>query len=378
MVKVRVWPDEVRRVSVWALSRGCHYTGMTTSPADPLRVPARVTLDDVAREATVSKATASRVLSGSLRAVGEETRHRVLEAAERLGYRADLLAQVTSKGTTPTVALVVGDIRDPSAAEVARGVIQSSAPAGLVVTIFSSAGFAADELTVLQALRGQAPRVTILASGTLHVAASRKRLIGALQAMTSTGGRVVVVGREGLPFDTVDVDDRAAAHELAAVVVAKGYRSPLFIGGRSDSELATRREEGVRAGLLTAGLALPAADVIRCAFDRDGAYHAVTGLDRSRLLLHDVIICGSDVMAVGAASALRGHGVRVGMDIGVTGFDDVPAASDVRPALTTVRVPWRQLGMSALELALSESARLPRIVVHQSEVILRDSTPGRR
>lgn len=336
----------------------------------------RVTLNDVARAASVSVATASRALSGGPRTVGEEHRRRVVEAAERLGYRTDLLAQATSKGSTPTVALVVSDIRDPFFATVARGVIDRAAAAGLIVTITGCGRSAANELSALRALRGQAPHVTILAAGSHHGPASRKQLVGALQATAKGGGRVVVVGREGLPFDTVTTDDRAAAHQLALQVTALGYRTPLFIGGRSDLEVAVRREEGIREGLAAAGVPLPPRDVVRCGFSRDGANRAVAEFDRWRLTGYDVIICGNDLMAVGAMTALREQGLQPGTDVGVTGFGDVPAAMDVRPALTTVHVPLREIGVSAVELALKVAAA-PRTVVHELTVEVRESTPDR-
>lgn len=350
---------------------------MTSPDTDRHRQPGRVTLEHVAREAAVSKATASRVLNGGPRTVGEEHRRRVLAAAERLGYRADLLAQATSKGTTPTVALVVGDIRDPFCARVARGVIDRSASEDLVVTISSSSTSAGDELAVLRALRGHAPRVTILATSSHHVPSSRRRLIAALHAMASDG-RVVVVGRAGLPFDTVLTDEPAAAQRLIAVLAQRGYRAPLVLVGRSDLEGARQREQGFRDGLAAAGLTLPANAVVRCAADRDGAFQVVSGLSRSRLTRHDVVICGNDLMAVGAMSALRRRGLRPGTDIAVTGFDDVPAARDVRPTLTTVHVPLHALGVAAVELALGKEHAAPRIVQHDLTVVLRDSTPNRR
>lgn len=339
----------------------------------------RVTLSDVAEAAAVSVATASRALHGGPRVVGEEHRRRVLDAAERLGYQADLLAQATSKGSTPTVALVVSDIRDPLFATIARGVIDRSAEAGLIVTISNvgATGERGDELATLRSLRGQAPRVTMLAAGGLHSSAERRQLVATLRALETGNGRVVVVGRENLPFDTVTIDDRGGARSLATRVAELGYRAPLLVGGRMNLEVAVRREEGIRRGLTAAGLPLPPSDVIRCDFTRDGAYDALVRLGRERLARYDVILCGSDVMAVGAMTALRESGLRPGADVGVTGFGDVPAALDVRPQLTTVRVPLRQIGVSAVELALSPPASAPRMVAYEPAVLVRSSTPPR-
>ena len=96
----------------------------------------------------------------------------------------------------------------------------------------------------------------------------------------------------------------------------------------------------------------------------------------------ELVFAVNDVMAVGATAALRDQGYRVPADMAVAGFDDIPTLRDVRPALTTVRLPLVKMGGQALELALDragagENDASAVIVTVQGEVVIRDSTPGR-
>ena len=122
------------------------------------------TLHDVAREAGVSLATASRVLNGSARKVAESYRERVEEAAARLGYTANLSAQATARGTSAIIALLVADIADPYFGQLAAGVARGADEAGLVVTIAITERDAEREARLVRALRGQRPQGLILAA----------------------------------------------------------------------------------------------------------------------------------------------------------------------------------------------------------------------
>src|SRR5260370_1296481 len=116
------------------------------------------TLGDVAEEAGVSLATASRVLNGSARVVGEPHRTRVAEAAVRLGYTPNLSAQATARGASAVVALLVADIVDPYFGLIAAGVARGADEAGLIVTIAVTERDPDRELRLVRALRGQRPR----------------------------------------------------------------------------------------------------------------------------------------------------------------------------------------------------------------------------
>ena len=171
------------------------------------------TLLDVANAAGVSLATASRTLNGSTRTVNGDYRDRVLTAAAQLGYTPNLSAQAVAKGSTRTVALLVTDIADPPAAFLTAGVIDAAADAGLTVTVTVTGGDPDRELALVRTLRGQRPRVLILAGPgpASPDDADSAPLAAELRSFEAGGGRVVVIGNRSLPFATVPPGEGVAA-----------------------------------------------------------------------------------------------------------------------------------------------------------------------
>ena len=342
--------------------------GITTSRSSP------ATLHDVAREAGVSLATASRSLNGSTRKVNEEYRKRVLDAAARLDYSPNLSAQAVARGTTTTVALLVADIADPYFSSIAAGVIDEADGERLIVTMAATERDPVRELELVRTLRGQRPRVMILAGSRPTSDPTDGALGDELRAYERSGGVVVLISRNELDLRTVLVDNRAGAESLARELATIGYRRFAVITGGEGLRTAADRVEGFRAGLSAAGLELRDDEVIRAAFTRDGGYDGMQRLLDRGLEGVEVVFAANDVMAVGALSAIRDGGLVPGVDVAVAGFDDIPTVRDVTPALTTVRVPLEEIGRRALRLALGD-ADAAADPVH-TEVVLRESTPG--
>jgi len=334
------------------------------------------TLHDVAREAGVSLATASRSLNGSTRKVNDDYRQRVLAAAARLGYSPNLSAQAVARGASSTVALVVGDIADPYFSSIAAGVIRGAEAEGLIVTMAVAGRSTAHELELVRTLRGQRPRVIILTGSRFEGPSSQDALVAELEAFTDTGGRVVLISQRELPFSTVVVDNYLGARKLANSLVDRGYRRFAAVAGERALITSRDRLSGFADGLAEHGIAIHPDHVARADFTRDGGFAAaqqllVTGIDEVQL-----VFAVSDVMAVGAMSALREAGRVPSHAIAVAGFDDIPTAQDVTPALTTVHIPLEELGVRAVELALSDAPSGPdAIVTVDTTVVLRASTP---
>ncbi len=322
------------------------------------------TLYDVAREAGVSLATASRTLNGSTRVVKDEYRERVLAAAQRLGYTPNLSAQAVARGDSSTVALLVSDIADPYFSGIAAGVIRAADAAGLAVTMAVTERDPQRELDLVRMLRGQRPRVIVLAGSRTVDESSRETLVAELSAFEATGGRVVLVGQHGLPFPTVQIDNLGGAHALAESLAGLGYHEPIILAGPEQLVIAQERLRAFTERM-------PAARVIHGAFTRDGAHAAMLTTIDEGLGGADLVFAVNDVMAIGALSALRDRGLEG--SVGVAGFDDIPMAQDVTPALTTVRVDLEGAGEASLALALGDS----RSTTIAATVVIRDSTPAR-
>ena len=232
----------------------------------------------------------------------------------------------------------------------------------------------ARELELVRELRSLRPRVVILVGSRSREEAGRESLIRELDSIRATGGRVVVVGQHGLPFATVRVDDAAGAAELATALVGLGFRRFAILGGPRELDVARERLVGFRQGLAAAGIPFDDVRVVHGDFTRDGGYQETNDLLRRGIAGLDALVAVNDVMAIGAATALRESGVRIPEDIAVAGFDDIPAAIDAAPPLSTVRIPLEDLGRRAFELALGDG---DATVVLQTEVVLRASTRPR-
>lgn len=328
------------------------------------------TLYDVAREAGVSLATASRALNGSTRVVREDYRVRVLAAAERLGYTANLSAQAVARGTSSVVALLVSDIADPYFAAIAAGVTRAAAAAGLTVSMAVTERDAALEISHVRMLRGQRPRAIILAGSRFADEQDRETLVAELESYRASGGSVALISQHELPFDSVSIDNSGGSAALARELVRLGYRGFGILAG--PAELLTARD---RSDAFAAALPSPPLAVVHGAFSRDAGYAGMLELLDSGTAGLDAVFAVNDVMAIGALAALRDRGVAPGT-IAVAGFDDVSIAADVTPPLTTVHVDLEAAGAAAVALALDD-APSPTVVDVPAHVVIRASTPGR-
>jgi LacI family transcriptional regulator len=336
---------------------------------------APVTLRDVAREARVSLATASRVMSPGTRTVKASARERILEAADKLGYRPNLTAQAISRGTTRTVAVVVSDIQDPYYSTIAQGVIESASPAGLIVTIAGSGYYADDDLGVVRALRGLSPQIIVLTGSSQGSDASREALIDELRLYESKGGRIIIVGQDHLPFDTVTLGHRSGAAQLARCLAERGYSRPALLAPPTGSTQAAEWEVGYLEAAKTCGVTVSDTDIYRAPPTRDAAYGLIRRMARHGLGDADVLVAASDLMAIGAMTALRECGIEPGITTGVAGFDNVVGAEDVTPQLTTVDLNLAAAGAAAVRLGLQDPGS--RSVWHvDPQLIVRASTPG--
>jgi LacI family transcriptional regulator len=349
--------------------------GGAEEPAPPgaRALSAAATLADVAALAGVSLSTASRVLNGSTRRVSDPRRQRVLDAAAEVGYSANAAAQAVARGTANTVGLVVSDIADPFFSSIAAGLMRAAESHRLVVTMACTFHQPERELDYLAALRGQRARAAVLVGSRVDDRALHHRLSEEIASFERAGGRIVMVSQPKQPVDTVVIENRAGARELAKELCALGHRQFAILAGPPELLTARDRVAGFRQGLERSGAALPSANVVHGPFTRDGGYAAMHDLIR-RGLRAACVFAVNDVMAVGAMAALRDQGLRQPADIAVAGFDDIEWLRDVVPSLTTVRLPLSDTGAWALDLVLQPRAERPRVRRVQGEVVLRAST----
>ncbi|WP_327251083.1 LacI family DNA-binding transcriptional regulator [Streptomyces sp. NBC_01244] len=335
-----------------------------------------VTLADVAAAAGVSLATASRALHPGARRVGEDLKAKVLDTARRLNYSTNVQAQAVASGTSKEIGLLVHDIADPYFSAIAAGVMRAADAHDLLVTLGNTARSPEREIDHFAALRSRRCRAVILAGSRVADTKLNDALRAEVDAFRAAGGRVVSIGQHRLPVDTVVLENRAGARQLAQALGELGHRRFGVVGGPPELLTARHRLQGFREGLARIpGASLEA--VVHGDFTRDGG-HASMGQLLARDLALDCVFAATDIMAVGAMAKCRDLGIAVPDDLAFAGFDDISTLRDVTPALTTVRLPLEHIGETALDLVVTtEPDAAPRLRRVKGEVVVRASTPPR-
>jgi LacI family transcriptional regulator len=196
--------------------------------------------------------------------------------------------------------------------------------------------------------------------------------------MLSRSVPIVVLGDHYVPggLDSVAAGNRSGCREITTHLIrAHALTDLAFLAGPADSPDSYERFVGFCEALRQAGLPAPDAPAGTGRFTEAGGRQAVEALLASGPSPR-AIVCGNDEMAIGALTALRARRIRIPADVAVTGFDDIAAVRYVRPALTTVRQPMRELGVQSVRMLLariSDSTAPRQSVVLPTEVVIRRS-----
>jgi len=330
------------------------------------------TLADVATAAGVSAATASRVLNGSTRRVATVHVDHVRAAAAQLGYTANLAAQATARGTASVVALLVADIADPYFGQIAAGVARGADEAGFIMTIAITERDPRREARLVLALRGMRPRGLILAAS--RTAEPAPELEHALEDFQAAGGTVVALGPGAGDVRSVDIDNRGGAAALAQTLSGLGYRRAIVLAAPAGVRSSDDRIAGFADGFARGGGVVD--QVYRRGYTRQDGQQMMAEALTGQVAAGTLVFGVSDVVAVGAMSALQQAGRRIGPDIAVAGFDDTATGRDITPSLTTVHIPLEEVGYQALHATVDEDWAADPARMSLS-VVLRDSTPRR-
>lgn len=316
---------------------------MTASPS--LRGK-RPTQGDVARLAAVSQPVVSYVInSDSLTPVAPATRQRVLAAIAQLGYVPDRAARGLRLRKTFTIAGIIPDITNAFYPAFMRGIQDVAEDRGYDLTIYNTDGDAEKEARFLGSAQGRADGIIAV---FFHVNAhhlrpllERQLAVVRLEATRQETGL--------LPLDNLYVDNVAAAGDAIAHLLGRGHRRIAMIAGRGGPR--QHRIRGYQAALREHGIAFEPSLLCETEFVESGGYEAMRELLRLSPR-PTAVFAANDLLAMGALVALRDAGLRVPADVAVVGFDDIPAARLVDPALTTIAQYPRRLGQRAAELLI--------------------------
>ena len=328
---------------------------------------ARVTLTDVAKDAGVSRATASMVLNDSP-LIAQATKERVRASFARLGYVYDRAAASLRKNQSLAVGLVITQLSNPYFAEFVEGIQSELDDRGMDVLLGISAEDRARQRRVLVSMSER--RV----DGVVVIPAHQSEPAD----FAGLHMPIVMLARRVKGFDTDYVGGDNYAGSVAAtnhLLVTHGARRPAFIGGHVYASAREERLGGFLSAAGVLGIKVPVRNQPACVPDRVVARNVAAELI-ARDPKVDAIVCFNDAVAFGVVDAVADAGLQVGRDIRVIGFDDVKDAERARPALASVSVPAETAGRRAAQLLLkriSGSDAGPEGLILPAELMPRES-----
>lgn len=327
------------------------------------------TLKDVAKSAGVSYATVSRVLANKPN-IADDTRERVLQAVNQLGYRPNRTARSLKARRSEIIGLIISDIQYDFSPPVVRAVEDLASAAGYGLFLCNSDENPAKEMYYAELLIQENVSGVIVAP-TNENNPSVHRL---LQADIP----VVVVDRgvQNVNVDTVVIDNLAAAYQLTRHLIENGYRQIGGIFGLITATTARQRQAGFQQALMDAGIS------IRDEYVQFGAPRAEAGNELMRELLAldappAAVLASNHLLASGAYQAIRAAGLKIPADVALVAFDDPMWASLVEPRLTVIAQPTYAMGETAARLLMNRilEPNLPiQSLTLDVELLIRESS----
>ncbi|MFG6661420.1 LacI family DNA-binding transcriptional regulator [Sulfitobacter sp. 915] len=304
-----------------------------------------VTIKDVAAEAKVSRATAARALN-NYGYVGGDVSERVREAAQRLGYRHNRVAQALRRGELPLIGFIPGDVQNPFFAQIAHDLDRSLRPRGHNLLIASSEEDLDQEREVVENLRSLSVRGFIVAPTSVQDTRH-------FQQLAAEGTPIVMIDRhtDTVACDSIVVGNRGGAREAVNYLVANGHRRIAFLGDEARIFTARERLTGYRQALHENGIE---SDERLIAVSPSTTKHAVeTAIRLFRQTPSPTALFTVDsLMTTGALIALRSMGLSVPRDVSLVGFDDFDFATFTDPQITVVAQPIDRIGPLAAQILL--------------------------
>ena len=312
----------------------------------------RVTVHDVAKAAGVSIATVSYALNDS-GSISEEMRRKVRKAARKLGYRQNRAARAMKIGRSDIIGLVIPNIENPFFATLAQSVLIESQRRNYQVFLVDTEGSHETEARAMQGLVQQG------VDGMIVFPIDDSGLAEAGGADVP----VVVLDRDSPDRDLVQAEYAAGGRLLAEHLTALGHRRFGLLEGPQVVTSARERSDGFID-------ALDKRSTVAWRLEHPFTL-ALTDAARQQLVEPGVsaVVCGNDLIAMGAIHYLQEHGIAIPETISVVGFDDIQFAKIITPALTTVRLPIAQMGAEAVAL-LTRRLESPDERTSRSRVVL--------
>ncbi|CAO3433364.1 LacI family DNA-binding transcriptional regulator [Azospirillum doebereinerae] len=330
----------------------------------------RATIHDVARECGVSLSTVSNALAGKSN-VREETRQRVLATAERLGYRASMVARALRMQRSFTIGVLIADVANPASPDFVRGIEDMAIRENCTLLLCNTDGDEARQIVHMRSLLDQQVDGMVLISQYCEGPVVR--------GLLETGTPFVLLQRRSPLFadDYVGADNFTGITESIRHLIDLGHRRIAFVRGPFESSTAQERFDAYLHNV--AGFGLDSDPELVCPghYSVEGGYAAAMrflALDRPPT----AVLASNDMSAMGVLNATAERGIDVPSQLSLVGFDDIQLASFARINLTTTHLPKRDMGAAAAGLLMnridSKEQLSQQTVIFPTRLIVRGTT----
>lgn len=316
-----------------------------------------VTLKEIAQHCNVSVTTVSNILNGKEKKVSDETRKKVMDAIEELGYHPNYFAQGLRRQKTQTIGIIAEDIAQFTTPEIIEGIMEYCEAKRYRVLLQNLRLYARwndqwyDKEELVKTVLDPAVRElsSIKVDGIIYVAGHARRIRFFPGELEVPAVLAYCHSDENVP--SVEVDDERGGYEMTKYMLQQGHTRIGVISGRADNIHARKRLLGYQQALYDAGVLYNPGLVRYGDWEPTQAYEATKELLKAGAT---AIFCMSDWMAGGVYNCISDSGLKVGEHIAVTGFDDERTAAWFVPRLTSCRLPLREIGKEAAGILLGQ------------------------
>ncbi len=339
----------------------------------------QVTLKDIAKKSGYSVTTVSRALAGYTD-VNEDTRRSIISIADTLGYQPNLLARQLRNQRTRTLGLIIpstdNSISNEFFSQLLLGIGDAASKRGYDLLVSAHVPGEPEMAAYRRVVGGN--RVDGMILARTRQGDERIAYLQQLSHPFVVNGRGAPGERNDFPF--IDVDSQTGIAAIVQHLVGLGHENIGLILPPPEMAFTEYRHRGYQDGLAAAGLAYRGDYVVTGDLQRTGGYQQTNLLLDAHPEITAIAAC-NDLMALGAIHAAHERGLQVGVDLSITGFDDIPVAEYAHPPLTTVHQPIYEIGRRLTDLLINlimGEAQEETHILLSSSLIVRASTGHRR
>lgn len=334
-----------------------------------------ITIYDIAKEAGVSAATVSRVLTNNAN-VRNEKKQRVLELIEKYNFKPNAMARSLSDTKSKVIGIIAADVRNPYYADMFVACEIAAQKAGYTVMLCNSLGEQVQEEKQLEKLQEQRVDVIIQMGGRVDDLVSNKSYVEKVNQLMNTIPMVVTGKLDGTQCYQVQIDAMKCMDLLTEHLIELGHREIALIGGRMDVLSTFEKFQRYKQNL--SKYQIPFREEL---VSEDGGYDYETGYTYMNRMLEQgirptAVIAINDFAAVGIVRSIQEHGLCIPHDISVVSYDNTYVSELLSPKLTTADYNYESFGEKLIETAVAaiEGREMPKIQLMPPTLIVRESS----